>query len=523
MIKAIDISSYQERPNWENIKMSGINAAILRCHQRFGIDASFNYNYNNAVKNGVRLGVYKLSYANNADEAIAEANAVLEVLDGRELDFPVFYDMEWEDQESFGKDRLYSIITSFLNVIQNAGYNVGIYCNQNWYNNFIPDSLKNDYPFWVASYPKYDKGVIQENLKPTVKNLFAWQYSKKGSVLGIGGDVDMDIIYDDVIVIDPEPEVETVGTTAEDILKIMRSWLGLSRTGHTHKVIIDTYNSYLPHPRGYAVSYDDDYCDATVSAAFVKAKAVDIIGGIECGVEEHVRKFILEGIWIEDGTITPKVGDIVCYNWDQDGQPNNGFSDHIGIVEQVNGRSFITIEGNMAGGIVGRRTVNIGDGFIRGFARPKYATKSASGEIVAPALKPLDEIAQEVLAGLWGNGLDRIARLIEAGYNSSLVQDRVNTILIGTDTQIPPSQEDAVSKDISRTPKWVGKVIANKLNVRTWAGTSYPRIKSYPSLSYGNLIDVCDTVKDVNGADWYFVKIAGQFFGFVSSEYVEKV
>lgn len=149
--------------------------------------------------------------------------------------------------------------------------------------------------------------------------------------------------------------------------------------------------------------------------------------------------------------------------------------------------------------------------------------KSASGEVVAPALKPLDEIAQEVIAGLWGNDLDRIAKLLEAGYNPSLVQDRVNTILLGTDTQIPQSQKETTSNEISRTPKFVGRVIADRLNVRTWAGTSYPRIKSYPSLSFGNLIDVCDTVKDVNGADWYFVRIAGQFFGFVSSNYVEKV
>lgn len=172
-----------------------------------------------------------------------------------------------------------------------------------------------------------------------------------------------------------ESEENNVGCTAQKIIDIMSGWVGLKRSDKSHKPIIDLYNSHKPLARGYKVTYNDSYCDATVSAAFIKAGAVDLIGGTECGVEEHIKLFKAAGIWKEDGTITPEKGDIVCYNWDDATQPNDGYADHIGVVESVNKskKTFVVIEGNMSGGVVGRRTVAFGWGYIRGFARPKYA------------------------------------------------------------------------------------------------------------------------------------------------------
>lgn len=168
---------------------------------------------------------------------------------------------------------------------------------------------------------------------------------------------------------------DRVKVTAQQVIDVMKSWIGLSRAKGTHKPIIDLYNRHYPLARGYKVSYTDDYCDTTVSAAFIKLGAADLIGGTECGVEEHINLFDKKGIWNEDGTITPKPGDIICYNWDDGTQPNNGWADHIGIVEYVDSknRTLTVIEGNMTGGVVGERTIPIGWGYIRGYARPKYA------------------------------------------------------------------------------------------------------------------------------------------------------
>lgn len=76
--------------------------------------------------------------------------------------------------------------------------------------------------------------------------------------------------------------------------------------------------------------------------------------------------------------------------------------------------------------------------------------------------------------------------------------------------------------DLNRTPRWVGKVTADALNVRSWAGTENPRIKSWPLLYKGNQIDVCDTVKAKDGKDWYYIRIDGRIYGFVSAAFIAK-
>ena len=75
----------------------------------------------------------------------------------------------------------------------------------------------------------------------------------------------------------------------------------------------------------------------------------------------------------------------------------------------------------------------------------------------------------------------------------------------------------------SKTPKWVGKVTATKLKVRKWAGTENAQLKSYPTLAKGNLVDVCDAIKAKDGTSWYYIRIAGKYFGFVSTKYICKV
>ena len=172
--------------------------------------------------------------------------------------------------------------------------------------------------------------------------------------------------------------------TANDIIKVMQSWIGYSEANGKHKYIVDVYNNYCAkrgkYPRGYKVPYNVAWCDVTVSAAFIQAGAVDLIGGIECGVEEHIAIFKSNGIWLEDGRITPKPGYIITYNWDQWTQPNDGYADHIGIVEDVRDGKIIVIEGNYNNS-VNRRSIPIGWGYIRGFAAPKYADSSLNNSL----------------------------------------------------------------------------------------------------------------------------------------------
>lgn len=174
------------------------------------------------------------------------------------------------------------------------------------------------------------------------------------------------------------------GRSAQDVLNVMRSWIGYSEANRKFRQIIDLYNSYLPLARGYAVQYTDEWCDTAVSAAAIQAGCVDLIG-TECGCEKHIEIFKEKGIWIEDGTIVPLPGDIILYNWDCQVQPNDGYSDHIGYVESVSGQMITVMEGNYN-----------------------------------------EEVAGEVIQGKYGNGEERRKKLCDMGYDPDAVQREVN-------------------------------------------------------------------------------------------------
>lgn len=160
------------------------------------------------------------------------------------------------------------------------------------------------------------------------------------------------------------------GGTAQALLKVMSSWLNYSESNRKHRKIIDIYNSYGNLPVGYKVKYSDAWCDTCVSAAAIISGNVAQIGR-ECGVTRHVELFKKKKIWIENGSIIPKPGYLIVYNWGKSRQPNNSGGSHIGVVYSVKKRWITTLEGNY-GDKVKMRRIPVGWGFIRGYAKPKY-------------------------------------------------------------------------------------------------------------------------------------------------------
>lgn len=287
-------------------------------------------------------------------------------------------------------------------------------------------------------------------------------------------------------------EVNMMGRTAQDVLNVMRSWIGYSEANGKHKQIIDLYNSVKPLPRGYAVQYNDEWCDTTVSAAAIKAGCSELIGR-ECGVERHVDIFKSMGIWIEDGRITPQPGDIIVYNWDDATQPNDGYSDHIGYVEAVSGGTITAIEGNK-GEAVGRRTIPVGWGYIRGFARPKYASSGSS-----TIKKSVTEVAKEVLAGAWGNGDARKNALIAAGYDYAAVQAKVNELVSDTASSLSKSVEEVAKEVIAG--KW-SNGDARKTALEN-AGYNYIEVqKKVNELCGASSVDYTAIAKEVIAGKW---------------------
>ncbi|WP_296879107.1 SH3 domain-containing protein [Thomasclavelia sp.] len=105
---------------------------------------------------------------------------------------------------------------------------------------------------------------------------------------------------------------------------------------------------------------------AFISALFIKAGLTDLCP-LECSCGNAITKAKEMGIWEENGAITPAVGDLIMYDWDK----KDGWPEHVGIVESVNGNEFVVIEGNK-NDVVGRRTVTVGSASIRGFVKPMY-------------------------------------------------------------------------------------------------------------------------------------------------------
>ncbi len=334
----------------------------------------------------------------------------------------MFFDIEEESQLARGKYFCSSLITAFCDEMERQGFYTGFYMSVSAAGAYASEAVRKRYDYWAAQWAG----------RCTYSGPYSmWQYTAEGVVPGVSGTVDLDYAYKDYPSVIKAAglngftkEKASGDRTADALIRVLEGWLGYSEENGQHKIIIDLYNSHKPLARGYAVQYTDAWCDTCVSAAGIKAGMTDLIG-TECGCEQHVEIFKEKGIWIEDGTITPERGDIVLYNWDDGTQPNDGYSDHIGVVTGVKDGMITVIEGNR-NDAVSYRTIPAGWGYIRGYARPRYdAGEAASGEDE----KSVEQLALEVINAKWGNGKDRKNRLTAAGYDYEAVQAKVNELL----------------------------------------------------------------------------------------------
>ena len=197
-MKGIDVSHHQGNIEWDAVKASGIGFVIMKAMYENGhrIESSFARNYEGAQ--GIKRGAYVYNVARNVAQAVSEAEDFVKVLGGRKLDYGVWLDMEDAKLSRLTKGTLWNIIDTEAEIITRAGYHVGIYCNKYWYTSILDGaSLSKHYDFWVARYPAADNGTIKENLAPRYAKI--WQYSSKGRVPGIVGNVDLDVEMADFV------------------------------------------------------------------------------------------------------------------------------------------------------------------------------------------------------------------------------------------------------------------------------------------------------------------------------------
>ena len=193
-VLGIDVSTWNGNIDWNKVKNSGVSYVIIRTGFRGSTQGSlvednkFRQNIKGATNAGLKVGVYFFSQAINEVEAVEEASMVLGQIKGYKLAYPVFIDVEPSGGRADGLstgDRT-KVVNAFCQTIQNNGYKAGIYANKTWFTNKLNTSALSGYKIWLAQY----------NSTVTYKGRYdMWQYSDKGKINGISGNVDMNLSY----------------------------------------------------------------------------------------------------------------------------------------------------------------------------------------------------------------------------------------------------------------------------------------------------------------------------------------
>lgn len=189
----VDVSSYQKQIDWNAVKTSGVEFAILKIIRKdLEPDNQFENNWKGCMDVGMPIqGVYNYSYATTEDKAVMDAHKVLEILGRRKT--MVWLDVEDECQKNLGA-RLISIINIYGGTIKKSGLDFGVYTGESFYNTYIKPYGGVKYPLWIARYGK-NNGTMDLKYQPQVSGMVGWQYTSKGSVNGISGNVDMNVWY----------------------------------------------------------------------------------------------------------------------------------------------------------------------------------------------------------------------------------------------------------------------------------------------------------------------------------------
>lgn len=225
MKKGIDISHHNGTIDMAKVKECGIDFIILRLGYRKSknnIDKKFYENYNKAIQLKIPVGVYLYSYARNTEEAVKEAEFVISTIKNLSIDYPVFIDMEDADGYKKLNKVSYSmcieICDTFCKYIENSGYYAGIYANLDWLNNKINDDKLDRFDKWVAQWSKHC----------TYKKEFGmWQYSSKGTILGINGNVDLNYAFRDYPAIIKENDLN--GSKSKNIVYVVQKGDNLTK------------------------------------------------------------------------------------------------------------------------------------------------------------------------------------------------------------------------------------------------------------------------------------------------------
>ena len=213
----VDLSYANNEISWDKLSEAGVSFAIIRVgyylesSNTFVLDTQFERNYEEAKKRNIKIGAYVFSYAFNADEGRKEAEEALKHLNGKKFELPIFIDVEWGRilQDGYWgvkvtKDSLTDAIVEFGTLIENNGFDAGVYANKTWLENYIDTSRLNNYDIWLANYTwdstdgtthvftSFDELPTSSTYSSRVD---IWQYTSSGDLLGNGTYLDLNVAF----------------------------------------------------------------------------------------------------------------------------------------------------------------------------------------------------------------------------------------------------------------------------------------------------------------------------------------
>ena len=431
-VHGIDVSAWQGDIDWAKAKASGkVGYAILKAGgSDAGVykDSKFERNYKVCKQLGIKVGAYYFvgKDCTTTADGIADAKRFLEMLKGKQFEYPVYMDCEVTPYSA--KKGATDAAVAFVQTLQKVGYWVGIYGST--YSTFayrLDDSRLQSYAHWVAQYAdacEYTGKV----------GIGMWQYTSSCSVPGIKGRVDANWCYVDyptkikakglngfpktatgsstASTVKPKQTTTTAPKTpqpsAENALRskmvgLAESYLGCVRGDSKHKEIVDIFNTVQPDgwPMNYTAAWCATFASALAIKMFGKEKAKTYFP-LSANCYNIIYRSKDKGIWIENDAYVPSPGDWIIYDWDDNGvgEDATGY-DHVGIVKSVANGKITVIEGNRNDKCA-TREINVNGRYIRGFVHPKYGTLAGATTTTPVKPKATNTIAKIKVDGDWG-------------------------------------------------------------------------------------------------------------------------
>ena len=440
--KGVDISLWQsDLTDMSLLKNAGYDFAIIRISEGQSTDTAFEQHYKNAGNAGIARGVYVYTHANSEAKAIAEANYLLKILNGRKLELPIFMDLESDDINFAWNHIITPWVLAFGKTIKAAGYRWGTYASKSWYvNKMSIDELKAaGAVIWVTDYNGGGHDIPHD----------IWQYDNKGKISGYNRALDMNLLYDDRLIVRDDstptaptkPEEPTKEDTdkmtkeqaIEKIIAHAKTEIGYKEKRTNSQLDDKTANAGSNNWNKYARDIDEKYpgfyngkkngyawCDIFVDWNFIDCfgyeSALAMLYQPErsygAGCTNSANYYRRNNAFYSE----PEVGDQIFFG-------DYGNEGHTGIVIAVNGSTVTTIEGNTSGGAgvnangdgVYEKVYNLDQTYIPGFGRPNWDALNLTNGSITPSKYP------ELSSGMSGADVKKAQQLLIAkGYSCGI-------------------------------------------------------------------------------------------------------